>query len=193
QLGQLVSEVGNILKNGKIQRDAAYAKLDGSNKPLMPANEWTDACSKPMEKIYQVSWLSFDLMLAHIDGVQAAAASRVRWFAIALAASIAFCVGGLMLINRRVAKPVADLTRTIDRLAQRQYAEPVARSANHDEFGLMSERLEALRLSGVEAERLAAEQITGKDASLKKAATMQAECQKFETSIKQMLDAVDAA
>ena len=193
QISQLVSEVGGILSNGKVQRDAAYAKLDGSNKPLMPANEWTEACAKPMEKIYQVSWLSFDLMLAHIDSVQTAAAWRVRWIGAALAASIAFCVGGLLLINRRVARPVADLTRTIDRLAQRQYAAPVERSANQDEFGLMSERLEALRLSGVEAERLAADQIAGKDASLKKAATMQAECQKFETSISQMLNAVDAA
>ena len=57
----------------------------------------------------------------------------------------------------------------------------------------MSERLEALRLGGIEAERLAAEQIAGKDADVKRAAAVQAECRAFETSIGRMLDAVDAA
>jgi methyl-accepting chemotaxis protein len=193
QLGQLVAEVNGIVADGKVQRDAVYSKLDGSNKPLMPADQWTDACSRPMEKIYQVAWLSFDLMLAHIDGVRTAAAWRVRFIAAALAASVAFCAAGLFLISRRVATPVAELTRTIDRLAQRQYADPVERSANDDEFGLMSERLEALRLSGIEAERLAADQMAGKDADVRRAASVQAECRQFEASIGQMLDAVDAA
>ena len=56
------------------------------------------------------------------------------------AIAITFCVGGLMLIRRRVAAPVAELTRTIERLAQRQYDAPVARGSNRDEFGAMSER-----------------------------------------------------
>ncbi len=193
QLAKMVEDVQSVITKGIADRDELYKKLDNSGKPLVSPDGWTDFCSKPMDLIYQVAWLSFDLMLDHVERVEAAATFRLRVIAAALALCALFCAGGLFLINRRVAHPVADLTRTIDRLAQRQYAEPVARSANEDEFGLMSERLEALRLSGLEAERLAAEQIAGKDVSLKKAATMQAECQTFETSIKEMLDAVDAA
>ena len=53
----------------------------------------------------------------------------------------------------------------------------------------MSDRLEALRLSGVEAERMAAEQISVKDADLKRATMVEAECRQFETSISDMLNA----
>jgi methyl-accepting chemotaxis protein len=193
ELGAKVAAVSEIIAKGKVDRDALYAKLDGSDKPLLAADAWTDRCAGPMENIYQIAWISFDRMLDHADRVAAAATVRLRLVAAALVLSLAFCVGALMLVRRRVAAPVAALTRTIERLARRDYAEAVAASRNRDEFGLMSERLEALRLSGVEAERLAAEQIAGKDADLKRAATMQAECRQFETSISRMLDAVDAA
>jgi methyl-accepting chemotaxis protein len=174
-------------------RDAIYAKLDGSNKPVVPAQEWTDLCAGPLDKIYVVANGALDLMLQYAGQVERAAQWRFGIIAVALAVAIAFCIGGLMLIRRRVAAPVAALTRTIDRLAQRQYDTPVERGACRDEFGTMSERLEALRLSGVEAERLAAAQMAGKDADLKRAATMETECRQFETSISRMLDAVDAA
>jgi methyl-accepting chemotaxis protein len=174
-------------------RDAVYAKLDGSNKPVVPAQEWTNMCAGPLDKIYVVANGALDLMLQHAGEVERAARWRLGIIAVALALAIAFCVGGLMLIRRRVAVPVAELTRTIERLAQRQYDTPVERGVCHDEFGAMSERLEALRLSGVEAGRLAAEQMAGKDADLKRAATMETECRQFETSISRMLDAVDAA
>jgi methyl-accepting chemotaxis protein len=192
-LSKAVESVRQIVAKGKTDRDALYKKINGSDKPVAAGAAWTDICARPLEQIYQVAWISFDLMLDHVKRADAAATWRLRAIAAALVLSIAFCAGGLLLIRWRVAAPVVELTRTIERLAQRQYEAPVARSANRDEFGLMSERLEALRLSGVEAERIAAEQIAGKDADLKRAATMQAECRQFETSISRMLDAVDAA
>jgi methyl-accepting chemotaxis protein len=193
ELSKLVTEIRTMITKGKTEREAVYAKLDGGNKPVMAAAAWTEKCAGPMERIYDVAWISFDLMLGRVASVNAAASSRLAWIAAALAVSVAFCASGLMLIRRRVAIPVADLTRTIERLAQRKYDQPVTGSGNRDEFGVMSDRLEALRLSGVEAERLAAEQIAAKDADLKRATTMETECRQFEASISDMLNAVDAA
>jgi methyl-accepting chemotaxis protein len=174
-------------------RDEVYAKLDGSNKPVMPAQAWTDLCAGPLDKVYAVAAGALDLMLRHAGAIEDAARRRLGLIAGALAIALALCIGGLVLLRRRVAVPVAELTRTIERLAERRYDTPVARGRHRDEFGAMSERLEALRLSGLEAERLAAEQMAGKDADLKRAATMETECRQFEASISQMLDAVDAA
>ncbi len=193
ELSKLVAEVRDIVAKGKVEREAIYARLDGSNKPVVAPTAWTEMCAGPFERIYQVATLSFDLMLQHVARVDAAARWRLRGIAAALAISVAFCAGGLVLIRRRIATPVAELTRTIERLAQRQYDQPVAGSRNRDEFGVMSDRLEALRLSGVEAQRMAAEQIAVKDADLKRATMVEAECRKFETSISDMLNAVDAA
>ncbi|HEY4819491.1 MAG TPA: methyl-accepting chemotaxis protein, partial [Xanthobacteraceae bacterium] len=193
ELSKRVAEIRDIVTKGKTDREAIYAKLDGSNKPVVAATAWTEMCAGPFERIYEVATVSFDLMLQHVERVDAAARARLRVIAAALAVSIAFCAGGLVLIRRRVAIPVAELTRTIERLAQRQYDQPVVGSGNRDEFGVMSDRLEALRLSGVEAERMAADQIAVKDADLKRATTVEAECRQFETSISDMLDAVDAA
>ena len=193
ELSQMVVRVRDTVAKGKVERDALYAKLDGSGKVLATGDAWTQVCAKPLEIIYQVAWISFDLMLARVERVESASRLHLLWTAAALVACVGFCIAGLMLIRRRITRPVAELTRTIDRLAQREYAAPVARSLNRDEFGLMSERLEALRLSGIEAERLAAEQIAGKDADAKRAAVIQAECRQFEASIGHMLDAVDKA
>src|SRR5262249_10675269 len=154
---------------------------------------WTEMCAGPLDKIYSLSNGALDMMLRHAGDAQDAAHWRFGLIAVALAIAVAFCVGGLMLVRRRVAAPVAELTRTIERLAQRQYGTPGPHSAYRHEFGTMSERLEALRQSGVDAERLAADQLAGKDADLKRAAAMQAECRDFESSIGRMLDAVDAA
>src|SRR5262249_1081855 len=174
-------------------RDALYAKLDGSDKPAMAPQAFTEMSPGPLDSLYLAAAGSLDLMLECAGQVEGAARRRLAIIAVALAIAVALCVGGLVLIRRRVAVPVAELTRTIERLAQRQYDAPVARGAHRDEFGIMSERLEALRLSGVEGERLAAEQLAGKDAGLRRAATVQSECQQFEASISRMLDAVDAA
>src|SRR5262249_18515554 len=76
ELSQIVAELRDSVPKGKVDRDATYQKLDGSNKPLMAPDEWTVACSRPMERIYQVAWTSFDLMLAHVARVESAAAWR---------------------------------------------------------------------------------------------------------------------
>jgi methyl-accepting chemotaxis protein len=193
ELANKVKSVSEIIAKGKTDRDALYKKLDGSGTPVSAGQAWTNVCAKPLEEIYQIAWLSFDLMLAHTKRLEAAASLRLRWIGAALVLSIAFCAGGLLLIRRRIAAPVVELTHTIERLAQRRYETPVARSRHHDEFGTMSERLEALRQSGIEAERMAAERLAGQDADLKRAAAVQAECRDFESTIGRMLDAVDAA
>ncbi len=193
QMSAAVKHVSDMLTKGKTERDVLYKKLEGGDQPKPGGDVWTDVCQKPLDEIYRVAWVSFDLMLDHTRQLAADARSRLRGIAAAFVASIAFCAGGLWLVRRRIAAPVGELTHTIARLAQRQYETPVPRSRNHDEFGVMSERLEELRLSGIEAERIAAERLAGQDAELKRAAAVQAECREFESSIARMLDAVDAA
>jgi len=193
ELSAAYTTARDLITQMNAAREATYARLDGSDKPLMPAQAFTEMCAGPLDKIYTAAAGTLDLMLRHAGDVEGAARWRLGVIAAALVTAAACCIGGLVLIRRRITRPVAELTRTIDRLAQREYAAPVARSLNRDEFGLMSERLEALRLSGIEAERLAAEQIAGKDADAKRAAVIQAECRQFEASIGHMLDAVDKA
>ncbi|HEY2134816.1 MAG TPA: hypothetical protein VGH49_02950, partial [Xanthobacteraceae bacterium] len=97
ELSKLVTEIRTMITKGKTEREAVYAKLDGGNKPVMAAAAWTEKCAGPMERIYDVAWISFDLMLGRVASVNAAASSRLAWIAVALAVSIAFCASGLML------------------------------------------------------------------------------------------------
>jgi methyl-accepting chemotaxis protein len=193
QMSDAVKGVSDMISKGKTDRDVLYKKLDGSDNPKPGGEIWTEVCAKPLDQIYRIAWVSFDLMLDHAKQLDADARARLRWIAGALVLSIMCCAGGLLLVRRRVAVPVVELTQTIERLAKRQYEAPVERSRNHDEFGVMSERLEELRQSGIEAERMAAERLAGQDADLKRAAAVQAECRDFKSSIGRMLDAVDAA
>lgn len=126
QLSAAYATARDVIAQINPARDAVYTKLDGSDKPAMPAQAWTDLCAGPLDKIYVAANGALDLMLRHAGEVEHAARWRCGLTAAALAIALALCVGGLMLIRRRVAAPVAELTRTIDRLAQRRYDTPVA-------------------------------------------------------------------
>jgi methyl-accepting chemotaxis protein len=183
----------DTMDKAKEQREAVYRRLDGSGKPAVSSSEWGGVCAAPLDKVYQIVTTSFDLILDQAGAAQRRAEWWLRGTVVAGLAGVVFCIGGLLLVRRRVTQPVGQLTRIIERLAQRDYAEPVPPSRHADEFGAMSDKLEQLRTSGIEAERMAAAQMAAKDADLRRARTIDAECRDFDASIRKMLEAVDAA
>jgi len=71
-----------------------------------------------------------------------------------LAVVVAFGAFAVVVVQRRFARPMSVLTRTIARLSRGDYDEPVPTTGSPDELGSMALALEALRARSLEAERL---------------------------------------
>ncbi len=175
------------------ERDTVYGQLDGSGRELMPYSEWRKICSVPVSEVYKMIALSVEMMSDHAAAMAQRGRQQLLWTSVALVLAVMLCGGGLWLVRRRVTRPVNRLTATIERLARRDYAEAVEGSGREDEFGAMATALDTLRLGGLEAENLAAAQLAAKEAGLQRANAVEASCRDFDASIREMLDAVDAA
>src|SRR5262249_33476678 len=99
ELAATYATTRDIIAKVNPARDAAYAKLDGSDKPLMAAQAWTEMCAGPLDKIYSLSNGALDMMLRHAGDVEDAARWRFGLIAVALTIAVAFCFGGLMLVR----------------------------------------------------------------------------------------------
>jgi methyl-accepting chemotaxis protein len=174
-------------------RDAVYEKFDGSGKPAMAPGDYNTLCTAPFAKIMQVAETASALLQDYAAGLDARAKQRLAIDGAALAAALVISGIGMFLVRRRVAAPVRQLTAAIEHLAKRDYSVPVAKTGYADEFGVMADTLEALRQGGLDAERIAAEQMAAKETELKRASAVDGYCRSFDTSIRQMLDSVNDA
>ena len=81
-------------------------------------------------------------------------------FLIALAGLIAVVVasaGLIVMVRRRVCKPIVDLTATMSRLASGDVSDEIAGAERGDEIGAMAAAVRVFKDNMIEAERLAAE------------------------------------
>jgi methyl-accepting chemotaxis protein len=190
QLVDMVARAHATDRQGWAERDATYAKLDGSGKELMSSAAWDKVCAVPLDQTVQVVNAAIDRMKTYAAEVTAAAERRLIVAALALLGALAVTAVGLMLVRRRVTRPVATLIGAIGHLAQRDYTVAVPQTGYADEFGTMAQTLEALRQGGLEAERMTAEQNKTKEAELKRAEALEQNCRTFDASIRQALDSM---
>lgn len=183
-----------LVRKTRADRDAVYKKIDGSGTPAISLDDFRTVCSAPLDDIYAKLTMG---AVGLIGDYAATAKSRAQWAllsaSLALTAAVLFCITGLWLVRGRVTRPVKTLTGTIERLARHDYGEAVAQGGCEDEFDTMAKALETLRLGGMEAERLAKEQLAAKETDLKRASTVEDNCREFDTAIRRMLDEVGSA
>ena len=177
----------------RADRNGVYARLGTGAKEIVSADEWTKLCQAPLNAIFAMAVRSVEMMEAHAQAVEQVAEERLIATLIALAAVLVVAGCGLFLIRRRVVRPVRELTAAIGHLAKRDYTVAVAKTGYGDEFGVIAETLEALRQGGLDAERLTTEQMAAKEAELKRASSMEGYCHGFDSSIGQMLQAMNDA
>ncbi len=98
------------------------------------------------------------------DSVGAATAAEadagraiVTMFVTLAAALIVVLAISVLIVQRGVARPLAELAAIMGRLADRDYAVTVTGTGRGDEVGLMARSVEILKTAGIEGERLAAE------------------------------------
>ena len=137
--------------------DTLVKKLDGSGAVVTPAAEWTKLCDSPFNNLQQIAFTALDEAANHAVELRNKAAWMLGLCLAVLAATVAGAILLAFSIHRRLSLPVHGLIEAVDRLSSDRLDIPVAPAPCPDEFGAMSNALEILRKSALEAQRLQSE------------------------------------
>ena len=117
-------------------------------------------------------------------------------FLIAFAGLIAVACASAVLIvmvRRRVCKPIIDLTGTMARLAGGDVSDEISGTERGDEIGAMAAAVRVFRDNMIKAERLAAEKATENDVKMRRAQVLDELTRTFEAKVTELVGGLSQA
>ncbi|WP_439594948.1 methyl-accepting chemotaxis protein [Falsiroseomonas sp.] len=188
----LATATGQVDQANAAIRDAV-ARLDGSNRPLMPAAEWTRMCNAPFGAIVAIGTAALDAAVENAEASEDAAWRGLVVAATILALTLALSLVATVVLLRRLARPVGALNLAVGRLVAGDLATPVPLPRQPDELRSMAEALEALREGAARAEALRAERAVQQQAQLERAESVATLCRGFEAGVAGALENLGGA
>ena len=186
--------LGAAYRTAKSQVDQAQAwidqvvgKLDGSGKPVVPAEEWTQRCNAPFAAVLAIGNTALDEAVALAEGDSARTMRNAGGTGAVLLMAIALAAWGTFTLRRRVVGPLQKLQKGVSELAARNFATEIPLPQVDDEFRALGQTLESLRESAARAERLAAEEETRRAAETARASRIADLCREFDAGIEAAL------
>jgi methyl-accepting chemotaxis protein len=172
--------------------DQVVSRLDDSGKPLMPAAEWTSRCHVPYDPITKVSQAALDIAVEKVDGARVAAIVNFCLVAASLLFSVGLAVGSWLLVHRRLARPLAELSRAVRQVAS-DSSQPIPPGKWPDELGTITEAIEQSRVAILERNRRDEEERALLAARGEQHREMLAATQRFRHAITAMVDKFEEA
>ena len=117
-------------------------------------------------------------------------------FLLALAGLIAVVTAStalVVMVRRRVCRPIVDLTATMSRLASGDVSGEIAGAERGDEIGAMASAVRVFKDSMVEAERLAAEKAAESDGKMRRAQVLDELTRVFEAKVTELVGGLSSA
>jgi methyl-accepting chemotaxis protein len=138
-----------------------------------------------------------DAFYDNAEHVLGSAYSSARFsFLVALAGLIAVIGASAALIvmmRRRVCRPIIDLTATMSRLASGDVSGDIAGAGRADEIGAMASAVAVFKDSMIEAERLAAEKAAENDGKMRRAQMLDELTRAFEAKVTELVGGLSSA
>ncbi len=131
------------------------------------------------------------------EHILSAAYSDARFsFVVALAglAAVASASAGLvMMVRRRVCKPIVDLTATMSRLASGDVSDDISGSDRDDEIGAMAAAVRVFKDNMIKADRLAVEKDADNEVKMRRARVLDELTRAFETKVSELVGGLSSA
>src|SRR5713226_380601 len=125
------------------------------------------------------------------EHILSAAYSDARFsFVVALAGLAAVAsasVGLVMMVRRRVCKPIVDLTATMSRLASGDVSDDISGSDRDDEIGAMAAAVRVFKDNMIKADRLAVEKDADNEVKMRRARVLDELTRAFETKVSELV------
>ncbi|HXP95348.1 MAG TPA: methyl-accepting chemotaxis protein [Telmatospirillum sp.] len=171
--------------------DALVKKLDGSGTVAIPAAEWTHLCNGPFDNLQKIGFTALNEAALHADHLR----QKATWIlALCLAFLAMTIIAGSWLavsVHRRLSTPLRSLTDAVGRLSADQLTIAVEPAPCPDEFGAMSNALELLRKSALEAQSLRTQADRRREEDLVRASKVHDACAIFAQAGAQALAVID--
>jgi methyl-accepting chemotaxis protein len=178
RFGQELKLVKDGAVSGKYEHDvdAFYAE---SQRGLGSVIEVRDAFYDNAEQILGSAWSSARLsFLIALAGLIAVAASSV---------------GLIIMVRRRVCKPIVELTSRMSRLASGDVSEEIPGAERNDEIGAMAAAVRVFKDNMIKADRLAAEKEAESDVKMRRARMLDDLTRAFEAKVSELVGGLSAA
>jgi len=110
-----------------------------------------------------------------------------------LAAVAGASVGLVMMVRRRVCKPIVDLTATMSRLASGDVSDNISGSERDDEIGAMAAAVQVFKDNMIKADRLAVEKDADNEVKMRRARALDELTRAFETKVSELVGGLSSA
>jgi len=130
------------------------------------------------------------------QGLEAAYSSARFSFLVALAGLILVAAAGcgmIVMVSRRILKPIAALTGRMSRLAAGEVAEEIPGAARGDEIGAMAAAVQVFKDNKIRADALAGEKEAENDARMRRAHALDDLTRAFETKVGELVGGLSSA
>ena len=138
-----------------------------------------------------------DALYDNAGEILSAAYSTARFsFMIALlvlAAVIAASCGLVVMVQRRVCKPIVDITGSMSKLAAGDTAGAIPASERKDEIGAMAAAVQVFKDNMIKAERLSAEQAAENDIKMRRARVLDDLTKSFESKVGELISGLSSS
>ncbi len=175
-------------------RDRVYRTGLSGESYTLDADEWLAASARAIRTIHDVQ----HAIVTASERQAATASFAARWNLMVLAAVLSLGLAGLafsvIVVSRRVVRPVNLMTRAMTALASGVADIEIPAARRDDEIGLMARAVHVFRDNAVEKARLEAEQVAAKRrVEEERRAAMLKLADRFEQSVKAVVDGVSTS
>ena len=174
-------------------RDRLFAEVLAGKKPEMTANEWAPVTVGHLASLLTVAEAALDAAREHCEARQAAALHDLLFQLGLLAVAIAFAVGCMIAVRRRVLNPLHAIKNAMLKVAAGDLSAEAPFSDRRDEIGELAGALSTFKQNAEEKTRIESEQRDRQSQSTQRQKAIEASVVAFEGQIgdalKSLMDA----
>jgi len=182
----------------------AYVERFGKELKMVRDGAITGKYEHNVDTYYAESQLGLAAVIAVRDAfyenaeqILAAAYSSARFsFMIALAGLIAVVgasAGMILMVRRRVCRPIVDLTASMTRLASGDVSDAIVGAERGDEIGAMAAAVGVFKDNMIAAERLSAEKAAENDVKMRRVQVLDELTRAFEAKVSELVGGLSSA
>ncbi|HEY4162952.1 MAG TPA: methyl-accepting chemotaxis protein [Dongiaceae bacterium] len=171
--------------------DSMVTGIGGGTPLNMSVADFNKMCNSPFDSVLAIGFHALDEAVAHAGQQRSAALEVMITSGIAFLIALGLSILGIGSVLKRFTKPTTVLMAAVSRLTGGDYESPVPQSRYPDELGKLSNALESLRASALDAKRLEQQAADRRGQELQRARDLQELCLQFDGLVKRSLTAIN--
>jgi methyl-accepting chemotaxis protein len=175
------------------KREALMNAVVAGQKPEMTPSEWSDFTVAKLGSLLKVAEGALDSAKSYAQDERAADWSLLITELVLLAGAIVLAVGSMLLIGRRVIRPLHQIRDAMLKVAAGDLTAEAAFPGRTDEIGALAGALGTFKQNAEDKARIEAEQRDRHAQAETRQQTVDASIKAFEAEVKQALDALAQA